>query len=46
MKIMSYDALKGKVTKFSNITERPMFGYDCFSANGKFFVGFSISKKT
>lgn len=37
----NYNSLKIKVTKFENITTRPMFGYQCFSINKKFFVGFS-----
>ena len=29
------------MSKFENITTRPIFGYQCFSINKKFFVGFS-----
>jgi|GEM_PF-1539143 len=38
---MSYDTLKSKVKRLSHVSARPMFGYECFSANNKFFVGFS-----
>lgn len=38
---MSFDSIKNKVMKLPNSTTRPMFGYECFSVNGKFFVGFS-----
>ncbi|MGI0082567.1 MAG: hypothetical protein ACREAG_04640 [Nitrosopumilaceae archaeon] len=38
---MSYDSLKNKVMQLAHVSTRPMFGYECFSANGKFFVGFS-----
>jgi predicted DNA-binding protein (MmcQ/YjbR family) len=37
----NYNSLKIKVSKFENVTTRPMFGYQCFSINRKFFVGFS-----
>lgn len=37
----SYISLKNKVGKMSNVTTKPMFGYQCFSILGKFFVGFS-----
>jgi hypothetical protein len=37
----NYNSLKIKVSKFEDITTRPMFGYQCFSINKKFFVGFS-----
>jgi len=29
------------MSQFEDITTRPMFGYQCFSINKKFFVGFS-----
>jgi len=38
---MSFDSLKIKTKQLPNTTTRPMFGYECFSINGKFFVGFS-----
>ncbi|MGH9998287.1 MAG: hypothetical protein ACRD90_00270 [Nitrosopumilaceae archaeon] len=41
---MSFDLLKNKVMKLPNSAARPMFGYECFSVNGKFFVGFSKKK--
>ena len=36
-----YNPIKTKVEKLSKVTTRPMFGYQCFSINNKFFVGFS-----
>ena len=36
-----YNSLKNKVSKIPNVTEKPMFGYHCYSIFGKFFVGFS-----
>ncbi len=36
-----YSTIKSKVEKFSKVTTRPMFGFQCFSINKKFFVGFS-----
>lgn len=38
---MSYNKLKDKIKQLSGVSTRPMFGYECFSANGKFFVGFN-----
>jgi predicted DNA-binding protein (MmcQ/YjbR family) len=38
---MNLDSIKNKVSKLPNSTTRPMFGYECFSVNGKFFVGFN-----
>lgn len=37
----SYDLIKKKVESMEQVTTRPMFGYQCFSINKKFFVGFS-----
>ena len=37
----NYNLLKNKVSQFEDVTTRPMFGYQCFSINKKFFVGFS-----
>lgn len=37
----SYDPIKKKVESMKNVTTRPMFGYQCFSIQKKFFVGFS-----
>ena len=37
----NYNSLKVKVSQFEDVTTRPMFGYQCFSINKKFFVGFS-----
>ena len=39
------ETLKNKIKQFSHVSARPMFGYECFSANGKFFVGFSKKNK-
>lgn len=38
---MSRDLLKNKVKQLPGLTSRPMFGYECYSVSGKFFVGFS-----
>lgn len=37
----NYHLLKNKVAEIQNVTTRPMFGYQCYSVSGKFFVGFS-----
>lgn len=37
----NYNSLKIKVSKLPKVTTRPMFGYQCYSVSGKFFVGFS-----
>lgn len=37
----SYDPIKKRVESMGSVTTRPMFGYQCFSINKKFFVGFS-----
>lgn len=37
----NYNSLKIKASQFEDITTRPMFGYQCFSINKKFFVGFN-----
>lgn len=37
----NYNSLKNKVSQFEDVTTRPMFGYQCFSINKKFFVGFN-----
>jgi predicted DNA-binding protein (MmcQ/YjbR family) len=42
---MSFNILKNRIKQLPYINERPMFGYECFSANGKFFVGFSKKNK-
>ena len=38
---MDCDELKDEIKQMPLVSERPMFGYECFSASGKFFVGFS-----
>ena len=37
----NYDSLKDKIAKMPGITARQMFGYQCYSTSGKFFVGFN-----
>jgi predicted DNA-binding protein (MmcQ/YjbR family) len=37
---MTYKTLKDRVKRLPSVTARPMFGYECYSAKGKFFVGF------
>ena len=37
----SYDPIKKKVESMKHVTARQMFGYQCFSIERKFFVGFS-----
>ncbi len=41
VKKMSYKTLKNRIKQLPRVSTRPMFGYECFSANGKFFTGFS-----
>jgi TfoX/Sxy family transcriptional regulator of competence genes len=36
-----YNPIKNKVEKMAKVTTRPMFGFQCFSIEKKFFVGFS-----
>jgi predicted DNA-binding protein (MmcQ/YjbR family) len=38
-------SLKKKIEKLPDVTSRAMFGYQCYSVNGKFFVGFSKKDK-
>ncbi len=38
---MRRDALVNKIKRLRGVSGRPMFGYECYSVNGKFFVGFS-----
>lgn len=37
--------LKKKIESLPEVTIRPMFGYQCYSVNGKFFAGFGIKDK-
>ena len=37
----NYNSIKSIVEKLDSVTTRPMFGYQCFSIQKKFFVGFS-----
>jgi predicted DNA-binding protein (MmcQ/YjbR family) len=41
---MSYDKLRSKINQLPNVSTRSMFGYECFSVDGKFFVGLSTKK--
>ena len=38
---MISDKIRAKVEKIKNVSVRPMFGHQCYSVEGKFFVGFS-----
>ena len=38
---MTSDKIKIKVEKLKGVSARPMFGHQCYSVGGKFFVGFS-----
>jgi hypothetical protein len=38
---MAYNTLRNKVKRLQSVSARPMFGYECYSAKGKFFVGFN-----
>jgi len=38
---INYNPLKNKVAKMNKVTAKQMFGYQCYSVLGKFFVGFS-----
>lgn len=40
------DTLRLRIEKLPNVTTRPMFGYQCYSVNGKFFVGFNNKNMT
>ncbi|MFQ5920893.1 MAG: TfoX/Sxy family protein [Nitrososphaerales archaeon] len=42
---MSNNTLRNRIKRLPHVSSRPMFGYECFSANGKFFVGFSKKSK-
>ncbi len=37
----NFHSLKNKVAEIPKVTTKPMFGYQCYSISGKFFVGFS-----
>ena len=39
--LKNYNSIKTRVAEIPKITTKPMFGYQCFSVSGKFFVGFS-----
>jgi predicted DNA-binding protein (MmcQ/YjbR family) len=39
-------SIKAKVEHLEGTTTRPMFGYQCYSVGGKFFVGFSKKDDT
>lgn len=38
--------LKKEIESLPEIAIRPMFGYQCYSVNGKFFAGFGIKHKS
>ncbi len=38
--------LKKEIESLPEIAIRPMFGYQCYSVNGKFFAGFGIKDKS
>jgi hypothetical protein len=38
------NGIKKIVLTLPEVTTRPMFGYQCYSVKGKFFVGFGIKK--
>ena len=38
---LTLHTLKNKVKRLPHVSSRPMFGYECYSARGKFFVVFS-----
>jgi hypothetical protein len=38
---MTFKSVKDKVAQFDDVTTKSMFGYECYSIKGKFFVGFS-----
>ncbi len=42
---MNIDEIKNKIEALPDITTRPMFGYHCYSVNGKFFTGFGKKDK-
>ncbi len=44
MNVSRSQYLHQKIEKLSEVTTRSMFGYECYSVNGKFFVGFSKKK--
>jgi predicted DNA-binding protein (MmcQ/YjbR family) len=38
--------IKKKIELLPDVTTRPMFGYQCYSVNGKFFAGFGKKDKS
>ncbi|MEM2759308.1 MAG: TfoX/Sxy family protein [Nitrososphaerales archaeon] len=42
---MGYKIIKNAIEQFPHVTTRPMFGYECFSVNGRFFAGFDKKNK-
>lgn len=42
----SVDEIKKKAEILPDVTTRPMFGYQCYSVNGKFFAGFGKKDKS
>jgi predicted DNA-binding protein (MmcQ/YjbR family) len=42
----SVNEVKKKIEILPDVTTRPMFGYQCYSVNGKFFAGFGNKDKS
>lgn len=42
----SVNEIKKKVEILPDVTTRPMFGYQCYSVNGRFFAGFGRKDKS
>lgn len=42
---MSHDSLRHKIERLAHVSARQMFGYECYSVKGKFFVGFNRKNK-
>jgi hypothetical protein len=38
---MTAATLRSKIEKLPSVSTRPMFGYQCYLADGKFFAGFN-----
>jgi hypothetical protein len=44
--MIPHDVLLNKIENLPNISKKQMFGYYCYSVQGKFFVGFSRKNKS
>ena len=42
----STSEIREKIEALAEVTTRPMFGYQCYSVNGKFFAGFGKKDKS